>query len=159
MPCGCRSGGGLKRAPIGPKRTKKKCVPTTFLKTAVKRTIPSESSTSVKTPISKLYTRWTTNRLNPMSLGQLLLVFLGNVWLVFLTCTTRFKKDNTAPTQGHRVSGRPTYPMNGRSGFPWFLRIVPLLYKYNKDSLNSIPPLSSSFPHPYTHSLWQRLER
>ena len=24
MPCGCRSGGGLKRAPIGPKRAKKK---------------------------------------------------------------------------------------------------------------------------------------
>ena len=35
MPCGCRSGGGLKRAPRGPKRAKKKCVPTTFLKTAV----------------------------------------------------------------------------------------------------------------------------
>ena len=35
MPCGCRSGGGLNRAPIGPKRAKKKCVPTTFLKTAV----------------------------------------------------------------------------------------------------------------------------
>ena len=125
----------------------------------LKRTIPSESSTSVKTPISKLYTRWTTNRLNPMSFGQLLLVFLGHVWLVFLTCTTRFKMDNTVPTRDHRVSGRPTHPMNGRSGFPWFLRIVPLLYKYNKDSLNSIPPLSSSFPHPYTHSLWQRLER
>ena len=35
MPCGCRGGGGVKCAPIGPKRAKKKCVPTTFLKTAV----------------------------------------------------------------------------------------------------------------------------
>ena len=35
MPCGCRGGGGLKCAPVRPKRAKKKCVPTTFLKTAV----------------------------------------------------------------------------------------------------------------------------
>ena len=40
MPCGCRSGGGLNRAPIGPKRAKKKCVPTTFLKTAVRYVQP-----------------------------------------------------------------------------------------------------------------------
>ena len=39
MPCGCRSGGGLKCAPRGPKRAKKKCVPTTFLKTAVNRVV------------------------------------------------------------------------------------------------------------------------